>query len=234
MSLRDASQSVDAGDAGGASVAVERWGEVRYREAWDRQVELGQRVADGTAANTLVVVTHPPTITLGRNAPESDILFDAEALTERGIEVVRSDRGGRATYHGPGQLVLYPIVDIAGLGLGARAWVELLEDALLATVAEVGVTGGSISGRPGIWAAGAKVASVGLRILNGVSHHGVSLNVDLDVSAFDYIVPCGAAGERITSLAISSGHAPTVDETADLLVGHITRRIRALSEQHAR
>jgi lipoate-protein ligase B len=234
MSLRDASQSLDVGDAGGATVAVERWGEVRYREAWDRQVELGQRVADGTAANTLVVVTHPPTITLGRNAPESDILFDAEALTERGIEVVRSDRGGRATYHGPGQLVLYPIVDIAGLGLGARAWVGLLEDALLATVAEVGFTGGRISGRPGIWAAGAKVASVGLRILNGVSHHGVSLNVDLDVCAFDCIVPCGAAGERITSLAILSGHAPTVDETADRLVGHITRRIRELSEQHAR
>jgi lipoyl(octanoyl) transferase len=182
----------------------------------------------------LVIVTHPPTITLGRNAPESDILLDAETLAERGIEVVRSDRGGRATYHGPGQLVLYPIVDIRRLRLGTRAWVELLEDALLATVADFGVTGGRIAGRPGIWAAGAKVASVGLRILNGVSHHGVSLNVDLDVCAFDCIVPCGATGERITSLAILSEHAPTVDETADRLVGHITRRIRALSEQDAR
>jgi len=201
MSLREAPQSINVDEPGGASVAVERWGKVSYREAWDRQVELGRRVAAGTAVNTLVVVTHPPTITLGRNAPESDILLDADTLSERGVQVVRSDRGGRATYHGPGQLVLYPIVDIAGLGCGVRAWVELLEDALLATVADVGVTGSKIAGCPGIWASGAKLASVGLRILNGVSHHGVSLNVDLDVCAFDCIVPCGATGERITSLA---------------------------------
>jgi lipoyl(octanoyl) transferase len=207
--------------------AVEYWGQVGYRRAWDRQTELGRCVADGRAPDTLVVVTHPPTITLGRNAPESDILFDAATLAARGIEVVRSDRGGRATYHGPGQIVMYPIVDIARLGLGTRAWVELLEDALLATIADFGAEGGRIAGRPGIWAAGAKVASLGLRILGGVSHHGVSLNVDLDVSVFDCIVPCGAAGERITSLRILTGRNPTPDEVAERLVEHVARMIEA-------
>jgi lipoate-protein ligase B len=211
--------------------AVERWGEVAYQQAWDRQTELGRRVAAGEAPDTLVVVTHPPTITLGRNAPESDILFDAATLNERGIEVVRSDRGGRATYHGPGQIVLYPIVDIARLGLGTRAWVELLEAALLDTISGFGAEGGRIDGRPGIWAAGAKVASVGLRILGGVSHHGVSLNVDLDVSAFDCIVPCGAAGERITSLRILTGRNATLDKVADRLVEHVARRIEARHKQ---
>jgi len=231
MAIRETQKG--EGSAGGDPAAVARWGRVPYLDAWERQIELGRRVAAGLAPDTLVVVEHPPTITLGRHAPESDVLLDADTLAARGIEVVRSDRGGRATYHGPGQLVLYPIVDIARLGLGARAWVELLEDALLSTLAEFEIDGARVEGRPGIWASGAKVASLGLRILGGVSHHGVSLNVDLDVSAFDCIVPCGAAGERMTSLAMLTGRAPSLDHAADRLVAHVTGKMAEIERRDA-
>jgi lipoate-protein ligase B len=212
---------------------VEHWGEVAYDEALARQLELHARRLAGTAPDTLVLVTHPPTFTLGRQAPEDDIVLDRDELASRGIAVARSDRGGRATYHGPGQVVLYPIVAIAEIGLGVKDWVCLLESSLIDTLAGYGIDGHRRPGTAGIWTSGpggeAKIASLGLRVSRGVSYHGVALNTGLDASFFDCIVTCGVRGERVTTIEVETGTRPDDAEVGDRLAGHVIRRLRDVS-----
>jgi lipoate-protein ligase B len=222
---------------------IEHWGEVPYAEALARQLELHARRLAGTAHDTLVLVSHPATFTLGRQAPEADIVLDQAELARRGIAVARSDRGGRATYHGPGQVVLYPIVAIAELGLGVKDWVCLLESALIDTLADYGVEGHRQPGTAGIWtttAGGnvedardpaheterAKIASLGLRVARGVSYHGVALNTGLDASVFDCIVTCGVRGERVTTIERATGKRPDDSEVGEKLASHVIRRLR--------
>jgi lipoyl(octanoyl) transferase len=210
-----------------AALAEEGWGKLAYGESLARQhryVDLRRR---GSIVDTIVSVEHPPTITLGRHAPTDDILFDRGELAARGIELVRTDRGGRATYHGPGQAVVYPIVAITERALGVKRWVALLEDALLETLAATGVSARCVAGRPGLWAGEAKIASVGLRVARGVSYHGVSLNVGLDVSGFDCIVTCGVVGQRVTSIAAESGATPPVEQVSARLSRAIADRLEA-------
>jgi lipoate-protein ligase B len=133
------------------SLSVEDWGVVGYDDALVRQLALHARRVAGEVLDTLVIVSHPPTFTLGRRAPEADIVLDRAELARRGIVVARSDRGGRATYHGPGQVVLYPIVSIEELGLGVKDWVCLLESALIDTLAAYGVSGQRRPATAGIW-----------------------------------------------------------------------------------
>jgi lipoyl(octanoyl) transferase len=208
---------------------VEDWGVVAYDEATARQLELHARRVAGEAPDTLVIVAHPPTFTLGRHAPETYVVFAADELRGRGIAIARTDRGGRATYHGPGQVVLYPIVSIDALGLGVKDWVCLLEGALIDTLAELGITGHRRPATAGIWVgegeAASKIASLGLRISRGVSYHGVSLNTGLDASMFAGIVTCGVRGERVTTIAAETGRTPDDADVARRLAGHIRRRI---------
>ena len=217
-------------------IAVERWGEVRYEDALARQLDLHARRVCGAAPDTLVLVTHPPTFTLGRRAPEDDVVLDRVELARRGVAVVRSDRGGRATYHGPGQVVLYPIIGIADRGLGVKDWVCLLESALIDTLADYGVRGQRHPATAGIWTVAeptdasaargeAKIASLGLRVSRGVSYHGVALNTGLDASIFDCIVTCGVRGERVTTLAAQMGTTPDDAEVGDTLVAHVLKRL---------
>jgi lipoyl(octanoyl) transferase len=210
---------------------VARWGEVPYDEALARQLDLHARRLAGEAPDTLVLVSHPATFTLGRQAPEADIVLDQAELSRRGIAVARSDRGGRATYHGPGQVVLYPIVAIAELGLGVKDWVCLLESALIDTLADYGVEGHRREGTAGIWtgadeATESKIASLGLRVARGVSYHGVALNTGLDASVFDCIVTCGVRGERVTTIEAATGRKPDDAEVGERLAAHVIRRLR--------
>lgn len=217
-------------------IAIERWGQVGYEDALARQLDLHARRICGAAPDTLVLVEHPPTFTLGRWAPEDDVVLDRVELARRGVVVVRSDRGGRATYHGPGQVVLYPIVGIADRGLGVKDWVCLLESALIDTLADYGVRGQRHPSTAGIWtiakstgatpASGeAKIASLGLRVSRGVSYHGVALNTGLDASIFDCIVTCGVRGERVTTLVAETGTRPDDAEVGETLAAHILKRL---------
>jgi lipoate-protein ligase B len=214
-----------------APVKVARWGRVEYAEARRRQVELVERRARGEAADLIVVVEHPAVITLGRHAPADDILCDREALARAGIALVRSDRGGRATYHGPGQAVIYPIVAIAEHGLGVKSWVALLEDSLLETLCGFGVTGRRICGQPGIWTgegdvASSKIASIGLRVTRGVSYHGVSINVTRESkSGFAHIVTCGIRDQKVTSIEDEAPVPATVDDAATRFCDTLIRRL---------
>jgi lipoate-protein ligase B len=212
---------------GVAAPRIERWGKVGYPQALQRQLALWQRRVDGEALDTIVEVEHPPTITLGRHAPDTDVITTPAELTRRGIELVRSDRGGRATVHGPGQVVIYPIVGIADLGVGVRTWVCDLEAALVDVLAECGIDGRRVDGKPGVWTANGKIASLGLRVARGVSYHGMSLNVGLDAGPFDCILACGVPGERITSVSREAPDAPTREQVARTLCHAVANKIEA-------
>ena len=176
------------------------WGRLDYAAAMKRQRALASLRAAGRCRDTIVRVAHPPTITLGRHAPLDDLLLDSKQLQSRGIALQRSDRGGRATWHGPGQAVVYPVVSLSELQMGVAAWVCLLESAVIEVLQGYGVDAERRGGSPGIWTQLGKIASLGLRVSRGVSYRGVALNVGLDVSGFEVIVTCGVEGERVTSL----------------------------------
>ena len=210
-----------------AEVRVEDWGRVAYAAALERQRSIVAARIAGITPDTIVAVEHPPTITLGRNAPSTDVIATAAVLRERGVELVKTDRGGRATYHGPGQAVLYPIVGIADRGLGVKPWVAMLEAAMIQTLASFEISARRRPDTPGLWVGSAKIASVGLRVERGVSYHGVSMNIGLDVSGFDGIVTCGIAGQPVTSVAAETGSDPGVREACSRLSREIRNHLRS-------
>ena len=176
-------------------------GTVEYAHAWDLQRSLHRRVANGTLPNTLMLLEHPHTYTLGRRGESSDILASPEMLKGLGAAVHHVDRGGEVTYHGPGQVVGYPIVDLRAWGGGPLKYVRTLEQAVMATLGEFGIDihGGH---RPtGVWVDDAKIAAIGVKISRGVTMHGLALNVNPDLSYFDNIVPCGMIDISVTSMS---------------------------------
>ena len=176
-------------------------GLVDYIPAWELQKELHRLVADGTLPDLLLLLEHPHVYTLGRRGSLSDILASPEVLSERGIEVHHVDRGGEVTYHGPGQLVGYPIVDLRRWGGGPLRYVRALEEVLIDTLAEFGV---SASGEPrptGVWTGESKIAAIGVKVSRGVTTHGFALNVNPDLSFFDHIVPCGMPDAGVTAMS---------------------------------
>ena len=200
-----------------AQPRVRRLGRVEYAAAW----EAMRRFTEGrgpASADEFWLLEHPPVYTLGQaGRPE-------HVLESGGVPVVRSDRGGQVTYHGPGQLVAYLLVDLARRRLGVRRFVELLEDAVLDTLADCGVQGGRRPGAPGVYVDGRKVASIGLRVRHGCTYHGLALNVDLDLAPFARIDPCGYPGLAVTSLR-DLGLGWGVEETGERLLGALLRRL---------
>jgi lipoyl(octanoyl) transferase len=184
-----------------------RWlGRIEYREAWALQKRLvDARVAD-EIPDTLLLLEHPPVLTLGRGADEAHVRATAAELAARGIEVIRVERGGEVTYHGPGQLVAYPILALGRRGLLLRPLVRALEAALADTCREHGVEAGRRDGHPGCWVdpdgpSPRKIGALGLRVERGVSYHGIALNVTVDLRDFGLIDPCGMPEVESTSIA---------------------------------
>jgi lipoyl(octanoyl) transferase len=188
-----------------------RWlGRVAYREAWALQHELVAARAEGSIGDQLLLVEHPPVLTLGRQSDPAHVRATATELAQRGIEVVRVERGGEVTYHGPGQLVAYPIIRLAERGLLLRPFVRALETAMSSTAAAFGVTAGRREGYPGCWCdpdgdRPRKLGALGLRVERGVSYHGIALNVTTDLADFELIDPCGLAEAEVTSIAREAG-----------------------------
>jgi lipoyl(octanoyl) transferase len=184
-----------------------RWlGRLDYRKAWDLQHELVARRAAGEIPDQLLLVEHEPVLTLGRKSDPAHIRATSGELAARGIEVIRVERGGEVTYHGPGQLVAYPIVRLADRGLLIRPFVRILEDVMTETAARYGVSAGRRDGLPGLWCAPEsdrprKLGALGLRVERGVSYHGIALNITTDLAGFDLIDPCGMPAADVTSIA---------------------------------
>jgi lipoate-protein ligase B len=174
-----------------------------YRDALDVQRQTHAQVLDGQlpGAGALLVVEHPPVITIGRRGnPRKHIVASPERLAQLGIEVVETDRGGDVTYHGPGQVVLYPIVPLADRTIGVGSYMRLLEQVVIDTVAAYGIAGERDHCATGVWIGGAKLCAMGVRVRRRITMHGLAVNVTTDMSHFDAIVPCGLAGRPVTSL----------------------------------
>lgn len=196
-----------------------RWlGTVPYAEGLRLQAELHEARAAGVAPDTLLQLEHPHVFTIGRRGDRSEILWDEATLRARGVEVFEADRGGRVTYHGPGQLVGYPIVHL-GPGADLVGYLRDLEEAIIRALADVGLEAGRSPGLAGVWIGERKIAQVGVRVTRGVTKHGYALNVAPDLSYFAGVVPCGILDRGVTSVAQELGHAPPVEDMARLVEG---------------
>ena len=183
-----------------------------YQAAYDLQRRLHAQVVAGELPDLLLLLEHPHVYTLGRRGQQSHILASDEALTQLGVETHFTDRGGETTYHGPGQLVGYPIVNLRRWGGGVRKYVETLEQVLVGTLSEFGITAYSEGKPTGVWVGDAKIAAIGVRVSRSVTMHGFALNVSPDLSFFDYIVPCGMPDAHVTSMAQELGQEIAVSD----------------------
>ena len=176
-------------------------GRAPYREVWDLQAEVVASVRDGRALDTLLLLEHPHVFTMGRAASADHLLWDETDQARRQVEVIWSDRGGEATYHGPGQLVGYPILDLTHFGLTIPQYLEGLERSLIDYLRDLGIE--ALPGEPGltgVWSRGEKLAAIGIKLNRSVVSHGFALNLTTDLEYFDGIVPCGHADKRPTSV----------------------------------
>ena len=179
-------------------------GTVEYRRAWELQTDLVSAVHDGNQPNTLLLLEHPHVYTRGRLARPDHIPMSTYELASQGISVVETDRGGQVTYHGPGQLVAYPIVNLRDWG-GPLKYVRTLEQVIINTLADFGVGSSTEPGLTGVWVDYCKIAAIGVKISRGISHHGFAINVNPDLAKFAQIVPCGITDRSVTSMAQQLG-----------------------------
>jgi len=187
---------------------------IPYAEMLQRQRAAREEVERGERGPTLFLLEHPPTITRGRKSDASNILLTPEALAAQGIALEDAERGGDVTYHGPGQLVAYPILDLHQLQPSVGWYIRRLEEAIIQLLAGYGLEGDRIEGMTGVWVDGAKVAAIGIGIHHWVTFHGCAINVDPNMAHFQAIVPCGIADKPVTSLRALLGKAPEMDEVA--------------------
>lgn len=201
-----------------------------HREVLDNR-GLDNRGKDVSSPGVLLLVEHPPVVTVSRRASAKEhLLATPELLRSRGVEVADTDRGGDITYHGPGQLVAYPILDLNRLGLGLHGYMRLLEECVIRTIAAFGLAGVRDSTATGVWVESgvasspvpgrAKIAAMGVRVRRWVSMHGLALNVDPDMDHFGLIVPCGLVGRPVTSMAMElGGSCPTMADVKSCIAG---------------
>lgn len=208
--------------ASDSAIALSRHGLVDYQKAWESQKAIHQDVADGRRPNTLLLLEHPSVFTAGRRTEESEKPSD-------GTPVIDVDRGGRITWHGPGQLVGYPIVKLIN-PTELVGFVREIEFGLMGVCSDLGLSTERIDGRSGVWVRDSegdrKIAAIGVRVAKGVTMHGFALNVNPDLSSFKTIIPCGIADAGVTSLEIELKRSITIDEVAPLVERHIFESLK--------
>jgi lipoyl(octanoyl) transferase len=203
---------------------IHRLGLIEYEDAWQLQRELAARRAAAEIPDTLLLLEHPPVYTTGKRNADANLRLPQDLL---GAPLVVSDRGGDITFHGPGQLIAYPIIDLRAAGLGVVTYVRSLEEVIMRTLRNYGIESGLECGLTGVWVGNDKLAAIGVRVSrpggasgNWVTTHGLALNVDVDLGWFDRIVPCGIAERGVTSMERLLGRAPPLSEVAERMVAH--------------
>ncbi|MDR2890910.1 MAG: lipoyl(octanoyl) transferase LipB [Alistipes sp.] len=225
------------------------WGIIPYTEALARQKELFDALVatkkdakagadangngDGAVkeAGTIVMCEHPHVYTMGKSGRVENLLVSERFLRDRGAEFHRTDRGGDITYHGPGQLVCYPIVDLEKLGMGLRDYVDVLERSVIETLAEFGIEATRVEGRTGVWVVDdcceRKICAIGVRSSQYVTMHGLALNVSTDLEWFRLINPCGMAGGSVTSICFEVGRKQSMERVKKLLAARLAENLGA-------
>jgi len=201
-------------------LAVRRLGRIAYSAGLDLQARLVAERQAGLVPDTLLLLEHSPVFTLGRNARRENVLSSEEALRARGFDVFETGRGGDVTYHGPGQVVGYPIVDLSPDRRDVHRYVRDLEEVMIRTCADYGIAAGRIPGLTGAWVAREKIGAIGVRIARWVTSHGFAFNAATDLDPFALIVPCGIREGGVTSLERLLGHPVPLDEAMDRLTVH--------------
>ena len=219
-----------------ADCRVYHLGRLPYRRAWDLQRALVARRKVGEIPDTLLLLEHPPVITLGRNGHRQHLLSSPETLQEQGIEFVETDRGGDITYHGPGQLMGYPILDLSVIRKDVVWYVRTLEEVLIRAAADFGIRAGRREKLTGVWVDGCKLAAIGVRISRWFTSHGFALNVETDLGSFQHIVPCGITACPVTSLRELLGNLADLGQVRERVTQHMgelfgLRMQRAAPEQ---
>lgn len=221
------------------TLTVWNLGRMEYGEAWALQNRLAEQRRQGEIGDMLLFVEHPHTYTLGRRGDPANILIDADELARREIAIHNVDRGGDVTYHGPGQLVGYPILDLRALqerlygeitlAGSPRRYAHDIEEIIIQTLAELGITAMRLEGSPGVWVDGVppcKITAIGMRVSRGITTHGFALNVETDLRYFSYIIPCGIADKGVTSITALTGSSPGLTAVAALTAQTFARYFR--------
>lgn len=191
------------------TVRVLQCGTLEYTAAWAMQRDLARQRSAGAAGDTLLLLQHPHTYTLGRATKAGHLLVSTDTLAEQGVALVETDRGGDITYHGPGQVVGYPILKLSRHGGDLLRYLRMLEQTIIIVLAEYGIAGGRVPGLTGVWVGDEKIAAIGVKLTaSGVTLHGFALNVSTDLHFFRQIIPCGIADKGVTSLAQLLGSTP--------------------------
>lgn len=202
-------------------IEVRRLGRVRYADGLALQERLVQERQAGSLVDTLLLLEHEPVFTLGRSARSENVLFPADELRARGFDVFEAGRGGDVTYHGPGQVVGYPILDLSPDRRDVHRYVRDLEDVMIRTCADYGIAAQRIEGRTGCWVGPEKIGAIGVRIARWVTSHGFAFNVTNDLAPFSLIVPCGIRDRGVTTLARLLGREPAIEEVMARLERHL-------------
>jgi len=198
-----------------------RLGTIDYAEAHRLQKELQAKRISGEIEDTVLLLEHPPVLTMGRSAKEQHVLAAPEVLAARGISMHEVGRGGDVTYHGPGQLVAYPIIDLKPDRRDVRKYMWSLEETMIRTCADFGLSARRVEGLNGAWIGDRKVGAVGVRISRWVTMHGFALNANSDLTHFDLIVPCGIQDKTVTSLSAELGRTVSAADVIDPLARHL-------------
>ena len=198
-------------------------GLIDYQEAAELQERLLTSRKSGAISDVLLLLQHPPVFTIGRSGKAEDVIVSEESLARENIPIYRTSRGGEVTYHGPGQLVGYPILHLREDGLTVHQLVWNLEEVIIRTLMDFGIGSQRVPKLRGVWVGEEKICSLGLRISREVSMHGFSLNVNTDLKYFTYIVPCGISDASITSVSKLLGHEVTIEEVEEKLLQHFSQ-----------
>lgn len=208
------------------------WGRTDYEIAWKQQDALVARRNSGEIGDTLVFTEHEPVYTLGVRKDSADhLLWDAAELQRRGITLTQTNRGGDITYHGPGQIVGYPIVNLASRK-DLHAYLRLIEQILINTVGTFGLAADRRPGKTGIWLGTRKIAAIGVAVKKWTTYHGFALNVNPDLTPFSGIVPCGITDGTVTSMQLELGRAPDLTEVKKVLAGEFWRLLQDFFANH--
>lgn len=212
---------------------IEDWKHIPYSEAWSRQTEIFNSVIEARKEgqpyeNRIIFCTHPHVYTIGKHGKQANMLISGEMLSRIGAEVFRIDRGGDITYHGPGQLVCYPIICLEDFKLGLKSYLHLLEEAVIRTCSHYGIKSGRVDGATGVWIdigtpRERKICAMGVRSSHFVTMHGLALNVNTDLKYFGYINPCGFTDKGVTSIEKETGTQVPMDEVRRILTDELLK-----------
>lgn len=206
------------------------FGQRGYRETWDYQEQLlatliHAKLQGQTVPGQLIFVEHLPVYTIGKSGNAANMLLNPMQLAEKHVECIKVDRGGDITYHGPGQLVVYPIIDLDRLGIGVKEYVRRLEEAVIRTIADYGISGERLEGATGVWIEShtpraRKICAIGVKCSRSITMHGLALNVNTDLTYFNNINPCGFVDKGVTSIAKEVGHPVDFEEVKVRMRSH--------------